>query len=220
MVDSDAEIAEFVNTIVGYVIDGEFDELTMDCILATRVVAIPKIDGGVRPISVSNFFLKLAGGMALRSGRDRLRTWQYAEAGNVLGAKVIVHRCRELLGKGYTLAKFDIKNAYGEMPRALCAEVVEKAQCPALTSYFKTVYLRTSKGVIYGNGTFKVLLLTEGVRQGDSTSAYIFCRALDVIIAEIVDECQRGGIPIDENLIFCYMDDLTVALPSGVHVQK
>ena len=57
------------------------------------------------------------------------------------------------------------------------------------------------------------------MRQGDSTSAYIFCRALDVIIAEIVKECEQRGIPIDENLIFCYMDDLTIALPSGANVQ-
>ena len=217
VIDSDAEIAELLLTIIGYIIEGKFDGLTMDCVLATRVVAIPKIDGGVRPISVSNFFLKLAGGMALRSGRDKLREWQYAETGNVLGAKIIVHKCRQLLKQGYTLAKFDIKNAYGEMPRALCAEVVEKAKCPALTAYFKTVYLRASRGVIYGSGTFEVISLKEGVRQGDATSAYIFCRALDVIIAEIVEECKRQNIPIEEKLIFCYMDDLTIALPSGKH---
>ena len=218
VVDSDATIAEGVLQILRDIVEGNFGEEAMRCVLATRIVPIPKSDGGIRPVSVSNFFLKLAGGMALRvGGRDRLKSWQYAEKGNVFGAKMIVHQCRNLLDGGYTVAKFDVKNAFGAMPRALCAQAVESAKCPALAAYFKTVYLRKSWGVLYGEKTHTLVPLTEGVRQGDGTSSYIFCRALDIIVEEIVKTAQERGIPLEKEKIFCYMDDITMAFKGYKH---
>ena len=220
VVDSDATVAEGILEILRGIVEGDFGDEAMKCVLATRMVPIPKTEGGVRPISVSNFFLKLAGGIALKSGRDRLREWQYAERGNVFGAKIIIHECRRLLKEGYTIAKFDLRNAYGEMPRALCAKAVESAKSPALSAYFNAVYLKTSWGILYGDKKHTKIPLREGVRQGDGTSAYIFCKALDIIIDEILQMAKGRGIPLQEAKIFCYMDDLTLAIEGHQHAPE
>ena len=185
----------------------------MQCVRASRMVGIPKPDGGVRPIAVSKFFLKLIGSMALKSGRSRLEPWQYCESGNIAGAKTIVHKCRKLLEEGYTLCKFDLRNAYNEMPRALCALAVVSANSPSLKRYFTTTYLRVSDAVIYGPGGYTTIQMREGVRQGDATSSYIFCKALDIILKEIVTEWTAMDPTFNgHDHLFCYMDDLTFAI--------
>ena len=218
----DQQVAENFVQILMWVTKGEFGPMVRRCLLATRIVPIPKLDNSVRPISVSHFFLKLAGGMALKDGPDRLREWQFADTGNIAGAKKIIHCCRSLLKQGKTIAKFDLRNAYGEMPRALCATAVLTAKSPMLAEYFKTVYLNKSDGVIFGpEGKMDIVELMEGVRQGDATSAYIFCRALDIIITDIVKTCrEKTDIEIPTDRIFCFMDDLTIALESAIEAKK
>ena len=66
--------------------------------------------------------MKLAGMVALQEGRDRLRSWHYAESGNVEGSKAIIHLSRGKLARGYTIAKFDMVNAFSEITRVLCRQ--------------------------------------------------------------------------------------------------
>ena len=73
---SDSNIAENLLAIIKMVIEGAFGPLVMRCIRAARIVGVPKTDGTPRPISVSNFFMKLAGMVSLQEGRDRLKSWQ------------------------------------------------------------------------------------------------------------------------------------------------
>ena len=94
VIASDATIADNLLAIIRLVTQGAFGSLVMRCIRAARFVGVPKPDGTPRPISVSNFFMKLAGMVALQEGRDRLKPWRSAESGNVEGSKAIIHLSR------------------------------------------------------------------------------------------------------------------------------
>ena len=79
--------------------------------------------------------------------------------------------------------------------------------------YVATMYVAASDGIMYGpDHAKKCIRLSESVRQGGATSTYIFSRAMDVIIQRFQDVCRENGINVEDDDIFCYMDDLTVAL--------
>ena len=208
----DREMTENFLIVLKRITPGGFGRLVMSCILASRVVPIPKPCGGVRPISISHVFLKLAGGIAMRMGRDQLAAWQYAEH-RLQGTTQIIHKCRDHLHAGRCIAKFDLRNAFGSIPRALCAAAVSQAKSPMLLEYFRTVYLQPTHGVVFGpDGRTHSFEMTEGVRQGDATSAYIFCRALDVVVRRLLDAVREKGLQLTADDVLCYMDDLTVVV--------
>ena len=221
IVEEDAQFAGNLAYLTQMVLRGQFGLLVMRCIRTARLVPIPKSEGGVRPIAVSGFFMKLAGGAAMLSGRGRLEPWQYAERGIAQGTKFVVHQCRALLAKGYTILKFDMRNAFGEMLRALCAKAISQSSSAWLNLYFDQFYLHIADGVVYGpDSNVELIQMSEGVRQGDATSAFIFQKALDIIVSEIVDACESQGVELRKEHIFCYMDDVTFATSNVHHVAE
>ena len=205
------QIAELWCGVLTKILRAEFSAVVMRCIRAARLVAIPKKDGGVRPIAVSHFFLKLIGSMTLNTGKEKCCDWQFANGG-VQGTKYIVHRLRQHAKEGHTLCKFDLKNAFNEMPRAVCEAELQSTSV-ALRQYFATVYKGASDMVCFMKGEALNIAAVEGVRQGDATSSFIFCRGLDRVIQNISNAAIERGIHIIA--LYCYMDDVTIVLGSG-----
>ena len=218
-VDEDETILDLVAQFVRLLLRGQLPSLAMRCLRAARAVGIPKTDGGVRPICVSNFWLKLAGGVALAVSCCSPAPFQHA-VGVRDGAQKVVHEARAAYRRGLTLVKFDTKNAFNTMRRCHIEAVLHYLSSTAndplmLAAYFRTVYGSPSDAIAYGSGGHHNIVCGDGVRQGDATSALLFCLAFDHIIQSAIDEfvIDHGAAALPH--VWSFMDDLTFALPSS-----
>jgi len=206
------EVADIFCVLSIQVLRQQFSEEVMNCLRAARLVAVPKPDGGVRPIAITNFFLKVIGMMSLRAGNVSCSPYQYA-IGRREGTKEIVHKLRSHKANGMVISKFDCTNAYNTIPRRLVEETMSRETCNYIKAYFRTVYYPSSALVVYHKGGSEVISSVEGVRQGDGLSTYMFCKALDTPIAAILSECTRQRIDVVDTLI--YADDLNFVTRSA-----
>jgi hypothetical protein len=202
-VEIDRSIADDVGVLCAYINDGLFDENAMEIVRLGRLVAIPKPDGGVRPVVVSSFFAKFTGACVLETSKMTCTNMQFAIA-RPRGAERIVHLAREAYEKGKALLRLDISNAFNATPRAQIAACLEDAPAE-MRMYFNTMYVPEAHLCVYGpNGRTHIVRSVEGVRQGDAASALLFCKVMDRACVAIKQEFRRAEV-------WCYMDDLTVA---------
>jgi len=210
-------IADSFCVLAVQILRQQFSDVVMNCLRAARLVAVPKPDGGVRPVAVSNFFLKVIGLMALRCANVSCSKYQYA-IGKFEGTKEIVHKLRDYKASGCTISKFDSVNAYNALPRRLAEETIGRETCAYIKSYFKTVYYHTSPMVVYRKGGYEIIPAVDGVRQGDALSTYIFCKSQDVLIGEIISDCSVLGVPLVDILV--YADDLNFVTASAADAAR
>ena len=191
-----------------------FNELTMKLLRASRLVGIPKPDNGIRPIVIGSFFIKFAGTCVLkRCGYNQIPD-QYAF--NVQSGAVIVGlKNRILFAEGKVLIRFDVRNAFNATSRKRCLQIMEEDNIDDdLVTYFYTVYSVASDLVMFGPD-YKVHIIEsdEGLRQGDSPSAYLFCLVMRRVRDAILLKYPKQEFDID---IFSYMDDKTIAVPPEI----
>jgi ribonuclease HI len=194
--------------LLHYLASQQHSQLLLDVLRAARLVGIPKPNNsGVRPICIANIWLKVIGSIAMN--RDDMQTSkrQYA-VGKRDGALKIVHEVRHKLNMlrsrdpeaEYVVMKFDVSNAFNTLQRRNVKKLLEKH--PVTTrQYFRLAYGGRSPLAVYGPEGLTVLDMEEGIRQGDSTSTYLFCRGVDSpleFVAEIFP------------FAWMYCDDLTL----------
>jgi hypothetical protein len=212
---TDGTVADMLGTVLAWIAASNgpddkthFGKRAMDIVRAARLVAIPKPEGGVRPIVISSMLAKLAGAATLRRCEVKQLQGQYGISINN-GAQRIVHLAREALAAGKAVVRLDIRNAYNECKRAkVLAElqrmVSEDGAHSDLVAYFSTMYGPTSQLFVFGpGGKCEVVEADEGVRQGDAPSSYYFCVVMACVCAQL-----RRKYP-DLN-IKAFMDDTTI----------
>jgi len=176
-------------------------ELWRSCILASRLVGLPKEPSGVRPVCIANIFLKILGIIATERDARGVHSHQWA-INRKHGCHHVIHIMRTAARQGKAVVKFDMTNAYNALKRSAMESTLRQAD-GTLQAYFRMVYQGTSTLCVYGpNKQIAHLPLAEGVRQGDSTASYIFCHSVDNALARLVDLFPDAHM---------YMDDLTVA---------
>ena len=199
----DETIADDIGILCARINDGEMHDDSMNLIRMGRLVAVPKPDGGVRPIVISSFLAKLTGSCVLEMAKVRCSEYQYAIA-RQRGAERIVHLARKAYEEEMAIIRLDSSNAFNVTPRAIIAEAI--ADTPdVLRRYFNTMYVPKSDLVVYGpNGQHRIVESEEGVRQGDAASALLFCKVMDIAMRRIKQQHP-------EVQLWCYMDDITIA---------
>ena len=141
----DRSIAEDLGVLLSMINNGVFGTLVSDCLRLGRLVAIPKREGGIRPIVVSSSFCRLCGTLVLARSQVSCSGSQFAI--NVRdGASRIVHLARDRFRKGKVILRFDSSNAFNVAPRARIRQLLSNEfMHPDLLRYFDTVYLPSSK---------------------------------------------------------------------------
>ena len=201
----DASIADDIGLLCAFINDNQLPEDAMNLIRMGRLVAVPKPDGGVRPIVISSFLAKLTGTCVLETVKVKCSEHQFA-IGQQRGAERIVHLARKAYEEGLAIIRLDSSNAFNVTPRAVIAEAIKNTP-DELRQYFNTMYVMKSDLVIYGpDGTHAIVESSEGVRQGDAASALLFCKVMDLATKKL-----HAMHPTTQ--IWCYMDDITIACP-------
>lgn len=197
------DVAELLAHLCTDINEGRVASDVLDIIRMGRLVAIPKPDGGVRPIVISSFLAKLVGSCVLAVANAKCSKLQYAiDIKN--GAERIVHLARAAYEAGDAVVRLDSSNAFNVTHRARIADAIA-SEADELKQYFNTMYVPASSLIIYGpQGAYETVQSWEGVRQGDAASALFFCKVMDIA-------CNRVQERFPAAKIWCYMDDVTIA---------
>jgi ribonuclease HI len=199
----DATIADDLGYLCARVNDGLFGGTEMDVIRLGRLVALPRDDGGVRPVVLSSFLAKLTGACVLHRARMSCSSMQYA-VNCKRGAERIVHLVRREYEGGRAILRLDVSNAFNATPRAQVAATLRDAPAE-VKAYFNNIYVPKAKLCLYGpRGEFDIVESEEGVRQGDAMSAMMFCKVVDKACIKLSHEFPDAGV-------WSYMDDITIA---------
>lgn len=205
------EIASLLGQILAKINDDVLGPRVGDIIRAGRAVGIPKDQDGIRPIVLSCFFAKLVGGCVFEECKPTNTAAQFARPDCKNGCEKIIHKVRAEYQQGKAILRFDISNAFGTATRARIAKVLAEldscapGKLAAVRRYFYTMYGPTSKLVVFAPGgrDAEFIDFEEGVRQGDSFSAYFFCLLMDQVMRDI--SAQEPAA-----VVRGYMDDLTI----------
>jgi hypothetical protein len=197
------------------VLQRKVSNFVMQMLTLGRQVGVPKDDQqDVRPITVSNFFMKLLGAVTLKLDGFKLQEWQFG-AGAPAGAERAYHKVRREHTKGRYIIRLDVCNAFNSLSRDFLQRVINHAD-PRFRAYIDIMYGDVCDLVVFGpNGIFKLLQSAQGTRQGDACSSTTFCRGIEEAIQPLLDKWADEQF---DAKVFAYCDDLTisVALPGDV----
>jgi hypothetical protein len=150
--------------------------------------------------------MKLLGTTGMARDGAKPSKHQYA-IGHKHGCLKIIHQVRKKLeelmaehpDEDWVAIKIDISNAFNSLMRRAVRSSLN-GHDDLIQQYFRLAYGGASPLVVYGPGTFEILRMEEGIRQGDSTSTYLFCLGVDEALIKIAE--------LGPCWMFC--DDLTL----------
>ena len=109
----------------------------------------------------------------------------------------------------------DIKNAFGNVPRALALKALLK-HAPSLAPIMANIWLAGSTHILapYGETEFRSIQATEGVFQGECLSTAVFCIFLREVLDTFLLRCLEAGIsnPVQTITLCAYVDDVVLAM--------
>jgi hypothetical protein len=199
------DFAKFLHLLTCQIAQGTAPGNQILC--ASRLTPLLKPDGKVRPIAVGELFYRIAMKTILRHFHHprALLPFQFGVC-TPGGVEPIVHIVQQMhdgvLEENPTqLVALDFSNAFNATPRRLIAKGVA-THCPSMFRAAKWAYNDVSPLVICQQGRMHLLDSSEGVKQGDPLSGFLFSMAIRDSLQDFLD-----AMPDDTRLV-AYMDDI------------
>ena len=208
---------EFIDMLIevfNLILTQQFTPLVLDCLTYSRNVGIPKEDGsGVRPVSLSSFWLKILSAVITKQSKMRLKNTQYAFVSD--GAARMAFTLKEEVEKGSAILKFDVKNAFSSLDRNFAFETIKQHEkeyglSPNFMSLFLLQNIGESKSVMYDKGAKRYVKLKTcgGVQQGIAHNSILYSACMDRLLAIV---CAAKWDVI--RTLCQYIDDTVLATP-------
>jgi hypothetical protein len=178
---------------------------------SSRLVALEKPDGGVRPIAVGELIYRLCTKAVLRTcfKPDFLSSGQYG-VGTKGGVEPLIRAVQRVAedsveGVRYThVTSLDFSNAFNTLDRSDLAKAV-KQHAPGLYRFAKWAYDKPSDLVVGGGGSeITHIASAQGVRQGDPLGPLLF----SIGVRPILDKLSRHLGP--DCIVLAYLDDVYI----------
>lgn len=177
----------------------------------SRLVALDKPDGGVRPIAVSEILYRLIAKVALRRSfkPEQLAPFQLGVQ-SPGGVEPIIHLLHDFYNgdlQGYNhVLSLDFKNAFNALRRRnISAGILRHAP-----EFFKLARLSygTPTALIMYDGT--VIQSAEGVRQGDPLGPLFFSLGIRDTLQGLRDTIQQTQPRDQPPILVAYLDDVYI----------
>ncbi len=188
----------------------------------SKLTALRKSGGGVRPIAAPSLLRRLTGRLLVSTRKkelaEALGRRQFA-VGTAAGAEVLGHSVRALTEEdpALVLLCLDAKNAYGTASREKCLEALGRV-APELLPCADLFCRRTSQYLFWdAAGACHRLTATSGVDQGDPLAPLLFACGLAPCL-EVLEENLRQlardrGLDPSRVKVLAYLDDVAVLVP-------
>ncbi|KAL0219430.1 hypothetical protein P9112_005083 [Eukaryota sp. TZLM1-RC] len=158
-------------------------------LMASRLVALNKPGGGVRPIAVGESITRLLAIISFKRVKS-----------SAINFFVLINLLFNQKGKNYLL-NIDFKNAFNSVFRSSILQELE-LQYPPLLPYFKLMYGSPSNLIFHSEN----IVSSRGVKQGDPLGPFFFCLALQSVLVKF-----KSDFP--DIHICAYADDLSLIGP-------
>lgn len=162
------------------------DELLCSLMQYSVLVAIPKADGGVRPICIGETFRRFASSAILVGAVPDLK--QYLEPYQMVlsqnGCERVTNTVRTLAdsNKDFGVVGLDGSNAFGNVSRAHIRKTLA-VRFPKLLRFFDAFYLAPSaKCIVTEDGRYTTIHSHDGVEQGDPFGPAYFALAVHEVL--------------------------------------
>ena len=159
------------------------DPLTIEPILANRLIPLDKGNGEVRPIGVGEVIRRIIGKCVSRVGKqdviDACGATQVC-AGHKSGSEAAIHAMHNIFESDETDAALliDASNAFNSLNRAAALHNV-RVLCPIIATYAINTYRAPARLFVIGG---KELLSSEGTTQGDPLAMSLYAISLQPLI--------------------------------------
>lgn len=199
-------LLQHLASVVGLLAQGQACPAAAAAFAGARLIALPKPNGGVRPIAIGETLRRLTAKCLLGEVRQRAREYFWpAQVGVAVpgGGEVAVHTTRSWVERharpaDQVLLKLDFKNAFNEVSRQAVLDTAQ-AQFPALARWVTWCY-QAPASLYFGRGT--IIPSAAGVQQGDPLGPLLFAAAIQPLAAQL-----RASLPFS---VF-YLDDGVIA---------
>lgn len=202
-------VKKMLTRLVGMFLAGSAPGRELLC--SSRLVALEKPDGGIRPIAVGELVYRLCTKAILRHSftPDFLNTCQFG-VGTKGGVEPLIRAVQRVVDGSVENHQFthitslDFSNAFNSLDRESMAASI-KTHAPGLYRMAKWAYNKPSHLVLGGNGDDTAKILSaQGVRQGDPLGPLFF----SIGVRPILEQLDRSLGP--DCSVLAYLDDIYV----------
>ena len=191
--------------VLSSIAEGNLPSLVTTWLSASRLIALPKSSGDVRPIAIGEVLRRVSAKAICHHLKSEFSAYFAPLQHGVStpgGSELVTHHIQLLLESrpDWVLVKTDIKNAFNTIKRSsLHKEVLSKF--PAILAHFEQMYGNSSP-LVYVKGKETVIISSEeGVHQGDPLGPVLFALGIHPTITKI-----QADYP--EIVVLAYLDDI------------
>ena len=197
-------------SLCNFVATGSIPDDIVKLLSASRLIALPKANGDVRPIAVGECLRRLTAKVICQQKKESFTIFfsplQHGVAVDG-GSELLIHHISLLLEShpDWVLLKTDIKNAFNSVERAHLLPEVAKV-FPDIYHHVHQMYYGFGPLVFNGGHDTHLLTSQEGVHQGDPLGPALFSVTLHPFILDV----QRKHPTIQ---VLAYLDDIFLVGP-------
>ena len=210
------------------VASGDVPECAAEVLAVSKLTALNKPGGGVRPIAAPSLLRRLAGralcGTWKKEVAAALGRHQFA-VGVPAGAESLAHTARTLTeaDADLVLLALDAQNAFCSADRNECLRELER-NAPEFIACADMFSRRTSQYFFWdARGHCHRLTSTGGVDQGDPLAPLLFAFGLKPHLAKLEEDLRARAreLGLDPNRVhlLAYLDDIIVLVPSELAME-
>ena len=220
-IKADSSIVAPLSALCTSLLHGTATEHFTRALLIGKLIGIEKPTNtpqsmDLRPITISDTFLKLSGSVALARTEFALPKFQRGVR-HPGGCVQVVHEINSHLAAHPTqcLLALDVENAFCSISRQALWTWLESQTSPELKHYFCSVYGNATQLFLPGEAMARVISSSR-VRQGDLTSSYIFAAAYSNALEAARLSLASKDIELS---LWAYLDDCTICC-EHIHITE
>ena len=194
-----------VSIICTLIANGTLPTCAVRLLTASRLIALPKPNGDVRPIAIGECLRRLTARVLCAKKKkdfsDFFAPLQYGVATEG-GSELLIHQIQLLLesNKDWVVLKSDVKNVFNTINRSDMIDQVF-ASFPDIGNHVVRMYSAFSDLVISRGNSTVILSSQEGVHQGDPLGPVLFSIAIHSVLLDL-QSAHRDFV------VLAYLDDI------------